>query len=307
MKKFTLIAAASLVAVAAQAQYSVNPSTSVVIDGGVSSVSYITLSDAAIADFQKAGAKVQFIGPDPNEGRNLWYWEETFVPGDESMPRVDEEEGGYISVVVTNKNWSGAGLAIDNGLDLTSFDENTRFHMAYMTPSGNGPASIAIILLNKTETKSMPAEFAIGNSFDDNGTIIPTIAPAITDEWQGIDISFADLKRVWPAFDLQNKASWEGNLFSWLGGGVTGQEMAFDAIYFYNTGNGGVINVAADETEFVVSGETINVMGTNGIVLYNLNGQVVKSTNGAALGINNVPAGVYVAKAGNKTHKVVVR
>lgn len=309
MKKFTLVAAAAMMAIAAQAQYNVSPSTATVIEKGVQTVDYITLSDAAINDFTQAGARMNYVGPSPDEGRNLWYWENTFIPADESFPRVDFEEGGYISVEVTNQGWSGAGLAIsDPGVNIAHFDENTIFHLAYMTPTNNGPASIALIILDESAKGSMPAKVALGASFSDQGAIYPSIGEKITDEWQGIEVSLGQLKRLYPSFDLQNKAAWTGNMLSWLGGGVQGQTMAFDAIYFYNTKSDGVQNIATDAAaDFVVTANTINVAGANGIQLYNIAGQVVRSTEGTTLGLTGLAKGVYVAKAANKARKIVIR
>lgn len=315
MKKFTLVAAAVVAAVAAQAQYTVNPSTEEVLKGGVSSVDYLVLSEGAIADFTKAGAKVTYVGPSAEDGRNLWYWS-GFTAGDESFPRVDMEEGGYISVEVTpTEGWSGAGINIakDNGVNFSNFDDNTMFHMAYMTPSGNGPASIAVILLDNGaptdgSTPSQPVKFALGDAFNDNGAIFPSVGPKITDDWQGIEISLGNLKKLWPTFNLDNKAAWCGNIFSWLGGAVKGQTMAFDAVYFYNRGTqAGVEAVEGEAADFVVTANTVNVMGANGIQLYNIAGQLVKATEGTTLGLDNLAKGVYVAKAANKTRKIVVK
>lgn len=311
MKKITLIAAAGMMALAAQAQYSVDPSTALVAAKGPKTVEYITLSDDAIADLEKAGAKVEYVGPAPELGRNLWYWEGTFIAGDESYPRVDMAEGGYISVEVTNVGWSGAGVAVDApGVDLTMLNDNTHFHLAYFTPSGNGPASVALILLDSSEAGSVPAKIALGDAFNDGGVIYPTIAPKISDDWQGIDITFGDLKKIYPLFAPACIKGWTGNLFSFLGGGVAGQTLAFDAVYFYNTdGDGGVEGIAADAdaADFVVTANTINVMNANGIELYNIAGQLVKATEGTTLGLTGLQAGVYVAKAANKVQKVVVR
>ncbi len=309
MKKFTLIAAAVMTAVAAQAQYTVNPSTAEVIKGGVSSVDYIILSEGAIAEFQKAGAKMNYVGPSPDEGRNLWYWA-GFAPADESYPRVDQEEGGYASVEVTgDAGWSGAGFAIDNpGVNLSHMDDNTIFHLGYMSPTGNAPASIAVIVLDGGDFGSKPAKFALGEAFNDNGTIFPAVGPKANDEWQGIEISLANLKKLWPDFSLNNKAAWQGNIMSWLGGNVKGQTMAFDAAYFYNRGSeAGVDTVEGEAAEFVVTANTVNVAGANGISLYNIAGQLVKATEGTTLGLDNLAKGVYVAKAANKTRKIVVR
>ncbi|MCM1153268.1 MAG: T9SS type A sorting domain-containing protein [Muribaculum sp.] len=309
MKKTLLIAAGATVAFGASAQYNCDPSNTNVINSGVESIEYITLADASVAQFEKAGAKVLYIGPSPEEGRNLWYWENTFVPGDESYPRVDMEEGGYVSVVVSTVGWSGAGFAIDApGVNLSNLNDETHFHLAYMTPTGNGPASIGFTLLDKTENGSVPAHFAVGTAYNDNGAIWPTIGAAVNDEWQGIDITLGDLKKIWPQFSPANLNAWQGNVMAWLGGGVAGQSMAFDAIYFYNLKDeSGVADVTADATSFVVTDNTVSVMGGNGIQLYNIAGQLVKSTNGTTVGINNLGTGIYVAKSGNKTQKIVVR
>ncbi len=154
----------------------------------------------------------------------------------------------------------------------------------------------------------MPAKFAVGTAFNDNGNIFPTIGLAINDDWQGIDISFADLKKIYPSFSPAHLEGWEGNLLSWLGGGVAGQTMAFDAVYFYSTESAGIdaVDVVSD-IDFVVTENTVNVNGANGMVLYNLTGKAVKSTNGTVLGINDLTAGVYVVKSGNKARKIVVR
>lgn len=315
MKKFTLVAAAVMTAVAAQAQYTVNPSTEEVIKGGVSSVDYIVLSEGAIADFQKADAKVTYIGPSPEEGRNLWYWS-GLTPGDDSFPRVDMEEGGYTSVEVTpTEGWSGAGFAIDApGVNIGHFDDNTMFHIGYMTPTGNAPASIAIILLdgkktvNGTEVVSSPAKIALGDSFNDNGIIFPSVGPKANDDWQGVEISLANLKKLWPTFDLKNKDAWEGNIMSFLGGGVQGQTFAFDAMYFYNRASeAGIDAVEGEAVDFVVTANTVNVKGANGIQLYNIAGQLVKATEGTTLGIDNLAKGVYVAMAAGKTRKIAVK
>lgn len=308
MKKLTFLALAAALATSANAQYQVDPSTQTVIDGGVSSVDYILLSDGAVADFTSAGAKVTYLGPSPDEGRNLWYWD-GLTPADDSFPRVDMEEGGYTSVQVTGTaGWSGAGFNIANspGVDLSHFDENTRFHLAYMSPTGNGPASIAVILLDNGDNGSQPAKFALGDAFNDNGVIFPSVGAKINDDWQGIDITLGDLKKLWPTFDLQNKSAWGGNIFSWLGGNVAGQTMAFDAMYFYNAGNSGVAEVGADNATFIVTANTVNSTAA-GIELYDLNGRKVKATASTTLGISDLSAGIYVAKSGNAVKKIVVK
>lgn len=316
MKKFTLIAAASVLALGAQAQYQVDPSTSVVKAQKPSTVDYIILSDGGIAELTAAGAKMTYVGPSPEEGRNLWYWA-GLAPGDESYPRVDMEEGGYASLSVTgDAGWSGGGFAIDGpnsdtkgaGVDLSHFDDNTRFHIAYFSPSGNAPASIALIILDDGAHGSNPAKVALGGAFDDNGVIFPSIGAKANDDWQGVDISLGDLKKVWPTFNLANESAWGGNILSFLAGNVAGTTFAFDACYFYNVGEAGISDIVADSNvTFVVTENTINVAGANGIKLYNMAGQLVKSTEGTTLGLTNLAKGIYVANAAGQSRKVVVK
>lgn len=310
MKKFTLIAAAAFMAMAANAQYTCEPGVEDVLKKKPTNVDYIVLSDEAIAAFTKAGAKMQYIGPNPDEGRNLWYWN-GFNPGSDSYPRVDFDEGGYTSVEVNGEQgWSGAGYNIAApGVNLSHFNENTIFHLAYFSPTNNAPASIACIVLDDEANGSAPAKFALGDAFNDNGAIFPAIGPKAGDDWQGLEISLGQLKKLWPTFNLANAAAWGGNIFSFLGGAVAGQTFAFDAVYFYTPAGEGSINEveAGANVEFIVTPNTVNVAGANGIVLYNISGAVVKSTEGTTLGINGLPAGVYVAKAAGKTCKVVVK
>ena len=309
MKKFTLFLGAAAVAMAANAQYTVDPTTADVAAKKPKTVEYLVLSDDGVSELSKAGATCTYIGPDDVE-RFFYIWDNTFNAGDGSYPGVDMAEGTYLSLEVGSVGWSGGGYFV-NTINASMFNDNTRFHAAYMTPTGNGPASIALILLDGDNTGCSPAKVAVGTSFNDGGAIYPTIGPALNDDWQGVDISFADLKKLYPTFNYTNIAdadAWKGNILSILGGGVTGQTLSLDAVYFYNTDEAGVADAAVDnDIDFVVSDNTINVMGGNGIQVYNMAGQLVKSTDGTTVGTSNLKGGVYVARSGNKVQKVVVR
>lgn len=305
MKKFYLLAAGSMLALAAQAQYAVDPSTSIVAEQGPKTVSYLVLSDDGIAELEKAGATCDYIGPD-DVTRFMYIWDNTFAPGDGSYPGVDMAEGTYLSLVVGSMGWSGAGYFVD-GINTLSFNDETRFHAAYMTETNNGPSSLALII-GDADLGGSPAKVAVGDSFNDGGAIYPTIGPALTDDWQGIDISFADLKKFYPTFNFVGNEAWKGNILSFLGGGVTGQTFSLDAVYFYNTGESGIEGtIAENAAEFVVTANTINVLNGQGIALYNIGGQKIKATAGTTLGINDLAAGIYVARSGNKTHKLIIK
>lgn len=314
MKKFTFVAACALTAMAANAQYTVNPETSVVAAQNPTQVAYLALDDESVAELEAKGAVMQYIGPD-GAGRNLWVWDNTFVAGDSSYPGVNGLYE-YLSLSVGTVGWSGAGYNIRPANDETDekfeganfefMNDETRFHLAYMT-SATPPQSIALILFNGDAEGSSPANIALGSNFDDSGSIYTSIAPVANDDWQGIDISFADLKKFSPNFKLAGVENWYGNVLSFLAGGVQGQTFSFDCIYFYNTGEAGVEGIAADNLGFIVTKNTINLNGGNGIELYDLAGKTVKKTSGCVLGIDNLPKGVYVAKSGKLVQKVVVK
>lgn len=308
MKKFTFLAAAAMTAMAVNAQYTVNPETSVVAAEKPSTVEYLVLDEYGQEDLTNVGATLEYIGPD-GEDRNFWIWENTFNAGDGSNPSVDGGEAGYLSLEVGSVGWSGAGYAIaGDGVDLSMLNDDTHFHAAYMTPSDNGPKALALIILDGDNNGSSPAKVSLGDAFVDGDAVYPSIGPALNDDWQGIDISFADLKKFYPTFNLgDNMNAWIGNALSILGGGVTGQTFALDCVYFYNTGDAGVEGIVADSLGFVVTSKTINLNGGNGIELYDVAGKLVKKTEGCVLGIDTLPAGVYVAKSGKLVKKVLVK
>lgn len=306
MQKITLIAAAALAALGASAQYTCDPTVETVLaKGKVSQVMPIALDEGALAKFEAQGANVTSAAPNDADN-NLWVWDNTLQAGDATNPGVGDHFDGYASFVVGTAGWSGAGYNCTS-LNTEWWNADTRFHIAYMSPA-TAPASIAIIVADGGDMGSQPAKIALGDAFNDNGAVFPAVGPKASDDWQGIDISFSDLKKLFPTFDWKAVKEWKGNIMSFLAGGVTGQAFAFDAIYFYQLGDGSGINgISTDEAEWVVTANTVNVAGANGIELYNLGGQLVKKTAGTTLGLSNLAKGVYVAKSGNQAKKIVVK
>ncbi len=311
MKKITFLAASAMLAMGANAQYNVEPEASVVLGKGTPAVVDVVVLDAqSVSAFEQAGATVNQIGPD-NETRNLWYWA-GFNPGDDTYPGVGMHFDGYVSVNVTgDAGWSGAGFACaaPSSVNIAHFTEDTHFHLAYRTAT-TAPASVALILCDA----GAAAKVALGTSFDDNGTVFPAVGAALGEEWQGLDITFAQLKKIWPAFDWTKteegatREAWTGNILSFLAGNAAGSNVSFDAIYFYTPTNAGAVEgVAVDEVVFVVTENTINVNGAQSIELYDFTGKTVKSVNSSVMGINDVAKGVYIAKAGNAVKKIMVK
>ncbi|MDE5642585.1 MAG: T9SS type A sorting domain-containing protein [Muribaculaceae bacterium] len=306
MKKVTLLATMALAATAANAQYTCNPETSEVLEQGkVTTVWAGILDGTSVNDFKAQGAEI--IDCFENGTNINWYiWPDTgdsFVPGDGSYPGVGMHFDGYMSLNVGSIGWSGAGMSVGApGVNTTAWNDETHVHMAYMS-NGTVAPMIGMVFADGADMGSMPAKFSLGTSFENT----PVIGPTSTDDWQGIDVTFATLKKLFPSFDYKAVTNWQGNFFSVLAGAVTGQNVSLDAVYMYNLGEGtGVDNLTA-EAAWTVTAATINVNGSNGIELFNLAGQMVKSTEGCTLGLSNLNPGVYVARSGNTTRKVVVK
>lgn len=306
MKKTILLSAMALCGLAMQAQFTCDPTTADVLKQNPKIVDPIILSEAAMGEFAAAGAKVNNLMVDDVD-RFLYVWDGTLVGGDGSYPGVDMEESGYVSFVVGNVGWSGAGFCAVNPVDLGHFNENTRFHLGYMSPTANAPVSIGLILLDSDNNPGGAAKVALGEAFNDNGAVYPAIGPKASDDWNGIDISLADLKKLYPTFSWNNANIFKGNYFAFLGGGVSGQSFAFDACYFYNTTESGINNVYDRDNSMVVTNRTINVAAGQGVELYNAAGAKVRATNGCVLGLDGLNAGVYVARSGKEVRKVVVK
>ncbi len=303
MKKFTLLAAMAVMAFGANAQ-NVDPVLSTVLnEGKVASVQTIILDQASVAALTLQGADIQDFGPNDVD-RFLYVWEGTFVAGESNIPGVGFHTDGYTSLIVADKGWSGAGFHINKGVQgnsTMSWNENTRIHVAYASPTTACPS--AYILINDQDGVNTPATMSLGASFDG----APVIGAAPNDDWQGIDLSFADVKKLCPTFDWRNTQDWTGNIFVFGAGGVQGVSIAFDAVYFYNLASNGIAAIEGDNAAWVVTENTVNLNGANGIELYDLSGKLVKSTAGSTLGINNLGAGLYIAKGANTACKVLVK
>lgn len=310
MKKSVLFAFVVL-AVSAQAQYNVDPSTQTVINkGSIATVDAIILNQEATAWFQSAGAEVNQIGADEQTRHFYWWNQQAWANGPVNALGVDGSTEGYVSIDITGQGgWSGGGFAVAApGINIAHFTEDTRFHLAYRTAK-MAPASVGIVLIDAV----LPAKVAIGGPYNDESGVFSPVGETPADEWKAIDISLADLKRFYPSFDWTvakagtTLEAWQGNILSILPGTTPGTNICFDATYFYTMGNSGVAELEVNTPAIVVTNRTINASGADSIELYSLTGRLVRSVAGTVMGIEDLGTGVYVAKAGNSVAKVVVR
>ena len=310
MKKFTLFAAFAALAVSASAQYTCETpyANQSVVAGETQTFDVILGAEDVLTGLQGAGQKVNDWRVNDVD-RFLYVWDNTFVGGDGSYPGVgysDMQFDGYSSLNVGTVGWSGAGFFFSEAAATNTmhWNENTKFHIAVRT-SATAPASVALIIADGDNEGSSPAKVALGESFNDGGAIYPTIGPKLSDEWVGIDISFADLKKFYPTFAWVNTEAWQGNMVSLLGGGVEGQNISLDCMYFHTSTGDNAVGTVADDAQWVISRNTVNVANGNGIELYDLSGRIIKSTTGSTLGISELGNGIFVVKSGNSVQKIM--
>ena len=296
MKKFTLIAGMALVALGASAaDFNVEDGTvkSFAAKNGKGTYYNLSMSEYSVEQLTKAGNTVVFMGQNSDDQtgtQNLYIWVETFTEGTASTPApgYDGEENmdfEYLSLNVSNAGWSGAGYNIKDDAVPMTLNDNTIFHLCYAT-TGTAPASVGLILLNKDVPEGTPeltAKVAVGADFNDNGTIFPSIGAKATEDWQTVEISFKELKKLWPAFNY-DYTSFTGNVFSFLAGGVAGNNIAFDNCFFFTPEGGSAIEgVEADNADAPV--EYFNLQGVK---------------------VANPEGGLFIKVQGNKATKVVL-
>ena len=310
MKKFTLFAAFAALALSASAQYTMNEpwANQSVIPGEKATFDVVLGAEDVFTGLRNAGQSVNDWRVN-NETSFLYVWDDTFVGGDGAYPGVgydDFQYDGYTSLNVSNGGWSGAGFFFDaaKGTDTSHWVDATCFHVAYRS-QGAAPASVAFVIVDGDNEGSAPAKVALGNSFQDGDAVYPTIGPAFNDEWQAVQISFADLKKIYPSFNYVHTDAWQGNMVSVLGGGVEGNNISIDCMYFFTPDAEGAVGTVADDAQWVITNNTVNVANGNGIQLYDLSGRMLKSSNSSVLGIDDLNNGVFIVKSGNSVKKIM--
>lgn len=313
MKKLTLLAAMAVCGMGAANAQLVDPSLSKT-NGDIYDV--VKLDVASVESLKEAGKTVNewYMGTDARP-MDVWAAGETLEGGSGAGLGVDGQGEGFISfVVVAPDSWAGGGVRYAEGegeVNTAHFSDNTRFHLAIK--SNNAPNVMQINVLdgfNNDETSEKglykKAALTLGDApFEAGSAIVGKIDP--DGDWKAIDLSFSEIKKLYPAFEYA-KGSFYGYIFSFNIGNEPGKEFDIDAVYFYSpkAEDGAVESVKADNVDILVSSRTINAT-VAGFELYNIAGQLVKSTKSTVMGVEDLNAGLYVVKAGNTVKKVVIR
>lgn len=325
MKKIYMAVALAACALGASAQYTAeSPYMEPTVANG--KIFDLVIANEGCVDGLKAAGKTVNDMRVNEETRFLYVWDNTFIGADASFPGVgynDMQFDGFPAFSVGTVGWSGAGFCLVKPGDTTPagykggntshWNDNTRFHLAYCTP-GTAPESIGLVIGNKDPMTgaglsedqvagNTPAKIALGNPFNDNGEIYPAVGPAATADWQAIDISFSDIKKIFPGFAYQKVDDWTGNIVAVLGGATTGRALAIDCCYFYTPGGDSAVEGVEADNELFIGNSCVS-SAQNGIEIYGANGMLVAKTAGNALAIDGLAKGIYVVKAGNIVKKI---
>lgn len=299
MKKFTLIAAAAMAALGANAQYNTEKVSMTDYISEASEFYVLVANDGYVNKVKEAGKTVKDFRTN-DESNFLYVWDGTFIGG-ESTDGPGMHVEGYTSLTVGSVGWSGAGWCLGvNGdfADFSGLNKDSHFHISYRTQT-TAP-SIQIYIGNSDNADATAAEYttvgkmSLGAAFEG----APVVGKALSDEWQAIDISLADLAKLYPAFSVEKFATTYGfmakdektgeetpkgmNIMCLLGGGVAGQNIELDQAFFYTPAGTGVEAVEFDSNE--------------PCEYYNMQGMRVA----------NPEKGMFIRVQGNKAAKVVL-
>ncbi|MBQ8702454.1 MAG: hypothetical protein IJ549_06810 [Prevotella sp.] len=268
MKKFTLMAAFAAMTISASAQSVVTTSgSSLNTIKNAQDVIVVSVSDAVKKAF--TDAKVIKADYSVDEVTHFLYvWDETYTGGTSTgMNSVGLAEG-WVSLVVSNIGWSGAGFAgKDPGKDVSIIDDDYKLHFALKSNDN------ATHVIGVGESK-----MAIGNAaFPDKDTTIPVLENFPRDgKWYNFDIPVSVMKNYivgnkW--FNEEDLTKFKGNLVWWLSGGVAGTTFDIDQVFFYHgeVGTDGIQSVKAENE----SAAAYNLAGQK--VDANFKGIVVKN------------------------------
>lgn len=171
-----------------------------------------------------------YIGPDPDNGRNLWVWEDTYNFPTASDLNSFGIPGEYMSVqVVPGTTWSGLGynIAKTNPINLSFIDSEWGFHMAVKTQY-TGP-----LMFNLTDGTGTEAHLVFGDTGSDYDGHAAIANFPRDGEWYNIDIPMSWLEDQFEFTFEGNTKYADKNYFVVCCGGVEGTIVDYDAVFFH--------------------------------------------------------------------------
>ncbi|MFT3754317.1 MAG: hypothetical protein QM800_16055 [Paludibacter sp.] len=258
----------------------------------VDDISAFKISSKVVADFR------------PNENTNqLYIWDNTYLPGVVSGPNsFGDANATWISVVVNNVGWSGAGFyssdayLLDKLATVTANPDNYYFHISVKCSN------------NKSFLFGMDGQsnirFAVGSTtYSDGGTNYQPITDFPRDgEWHTIEIPMAALKQMGLLYSVGMGSK---NVFWFLCGGVAGVALEMDGIFIYEKKLNTAIDNESVSDNFIVTRKTVCLPNASEpLELYNAMGVKIKSTHESTMGIDDLAKGIYIVRSGKNTIKI---
>lgn len=189
---------------------------------GVTDAVLISTSQGVTGNLYAAGANVTDYNVN-NTNRNLYIWENTYVPVDrQGQINSFGWEEGYNKFTVASVGWSGLGFNIANE-DLSMIDDTYWLHFAMRATDADVHTSHQFTIGK--------ANFMVGNS---DGKFASIGDFRRDGEWYYFDIPVKALEEFYsPALGM--KANYNDNIVAILSGGMTDAELCIDNIFFYKS------------------------------------------------------------------------
>jgi len=165
--------------------------------------------------------------PDDNF-KNLWVWEATFLGGTPSGLNFYGMTEGWVSLVVSNVGWSGAGYNVAAGfgdINMTDLYANPNDYVFHIALKSAQPSSSYLFIFTD---KTSEAKVCIGSAAIEG--IEPYMDFTRDNEWHSIEIPVSYLNTLGLFY---NAAFSDVNILAFLAGGVQGTTLDMDAVFFY--------------------------------------------------------------------------
>lgn len=186
----------------------------------IDDVSYEAIKDRVTYDLR----------PD-DEIKNLYIWENTYVPGTASGLNFYNQSEGWVSLAVASAGWSGAAYHYGpefGGIDLSYMFDNPEDYVFHIALKSAGSASYILRFYDGDVEASVC--FGSSNFVDGGNTFVPYTDFPRDNEWHSIEIPFTVITDLGV---LYNEPINSGNLVAFLAGGVAGTTFDMDAAFFY--------------------------------------------------------------------------
>ena len=249
-----------------------------------------------------------------------------------SVPGLDNNDSyGSFEILGSNCQW-WAGTYVKNkggARDFSHINKDTHIHVALWTDSQIlSDSRVKIHFLKKDGADAGAAQVNLCSDPNNMDATLPIVGSLQAGKWVAFDMTYGEIAALMEEeFEMPldytrftNSATMEEMMGFEPPTGQDGANASaekcdkakycIDAFYLYTPkGSGSGISdiYGTDTNQIIVGDKTISTTGSEGIELYNAGGMMVTKTSDNILATEGMPAGIYIAKAGKKTLKVVIK